>query len=323
MRLGHTYKQDFEYILTLITEARNSAYSKANSELILLYFNVGRFVGEKVHSGNWGENTVQQLADFIKSKAPNLSGFNRRGLYRMKQFYEVYSDNQFVSTVTALLQDVENQLNEFVSAVPTLLSSPMAFQQKFLENILAKITWTNHLEILSGTKTGEEKVFYLLGCLTEKWGMRELRRQIQTATYERTMLSKPIVSPPVEQLPENLFKNPYIFEFLDLPDHHSEKDLEKAIALNLQKFILEVGKGFTYMGEQYRISDRIRHGTKHKSCNSCRIRNEIDRQKIIGRQITPLSASIGQNREQRPNLAPEKHGHFIFQDKHTKSRVED
>jgi len=253
MGLSHTYKQDFEYILTLITEARNSAYSKANSELVLLYFNVGRFVGEKVHSGNWGENTVQQLADFIKSKAPNLSGFNRRGLYRMKQFYEVYSDNQFVSTVTTILQDGENQLNEFVSALPTLLSSPTTFRQKFLENILAKITWTNHLEILSGTKTGEEKVFYLLGCLTEKWGMRELRRQIQTATYERTMLSKPIVSPPVEQLPENLFKNPYIFEFLDLPDHHSEKDLEKAVALNLQKFILEVGKGFTYMGEQYRI----------------------------------------------------------------------
>lgn len=83
--------------------------------------------------------------------------------------------------------------------------------------------------------------------------MRELRRQIQTATYERTMLSKQIVSSTATQLTVNIFKDPYIFEFLDLPDGHSEKDLEKAITLNLQKFILEVGKGFTYMGEQYRI----------------------------------------------------------------------
>ncbi len=267
MNINTTYKQDFEHILRLITEARNRVYSKANSELVLLYFNVGKLVSERVNTGKWGENIVQQLSDFILSKVPQLSGFNRRGLYRMKQFFEVYSDSQFVSAVMTLLQDNENQTNRIVSALPTqlkigkskvsalptLLDNPAVLQQKFLENVLAQITWTNHLEILSGTKTAEEKVFYLLGCISEKWGMRELRRQIQTAAYERTMLSKQIVSSTATQLTVNIFKDPYIFEFLDLPDGHSEKDLEKAITLNLQKFILEVGKGFTYMGEQYRI----------------------------------------------------------------------
>lgn len=270
MNLDNTYQEDFEHILTLITEARNRVYRKANSELVLLYFNVGKVVSDKVNTGKWGENIVHRLSDFILSKVPNLSGFNRRGLYRMKQFFEVYSEDGFVSKVLTLLQDNENQANKIVSAlptqlekskkdyskvsaVPTLLNNPTAFQQKFLENVLAQITWTNHLEILSGTKTVEEKIFYLLGCITEKWGMRELRRQIQTATYERTMLSKQIVSPTATQLPENVFKDPYVFEFLDLPDGHSEKDLEKAITLNLQKFILEVGKGFAYMGEQFRL----------------------------------------------------------------------
>lgn len=267
MDLYNTHKQDFEYIFTLITKARNRVYSKANRELVLLYFNVGKVVSDRVNTNKWGENTVRQLADFIHSKAPHLSGFNRRGLYRMKQFFELYSDSQFISTVFSILQDNENQINKIVSAVPTqlekdgsnvsalptLLSNPGIFQQKFLENILAKITWTNHLEILSGAKTVEEKLFYLFGCITEKWGMRELRRQIQTAAYERTMLSKRVLSPPTTQLPENIFKDPYIFEFLDLPDRHSEEELEKSIALNLQKFILEIGKGFTYMGEQYRI----------------------------------------------------------------------
>lgn len=267
MNLGDTFKQDFDAILRLITEARNRVYSKVNSELVLLYFNVGKEVSNKVNTGIWGENTVQQLADFIQSKAPGLSGFNRRGLYRMKQFFEVYSDPQFTSTVLSLLQNNESQFEIImsalptqlgndhpkVSAMPTLLSNPTLFQQRFLQNVLTKITWTNHLEILSGTKTVEEKLFYLLACITEKWSMRELRRQIQTATYERTMLSKQMGSPPAKQISKDVFKDPYIFEFLDIPDQHSEKDLEKSIILNLQKFILEIGKSFTYMGEQYRI----------------------------------------------------------------------
>lgn len=265
MKLNNTYTQDFEHIFTLITEARNRVYSKANSELVLLYFNVGKVVSEKVSSGNWGENTVQQLADFIQSKVPNLSGFNRRGLYRMRQFYEVYSDNQFVSALLHLRNN-ESKLNKIVSPVATQIKqnqkvSPLATQLQIAESelielvlsLMTQISWTHHLLILSKTKTVEEKIFYLSNCITEKLSKRELERQLKSATFERTMLSKQVVSAMRTQLPENFFKDPYIFEFLDLPDGHSEKDLEKAITLNLQKFILEIGKGFTYMGEQYRI----------------------------------------------------------------------
>jgi predicted nuclease of restriction endonuclease-like (RecB) superfamily len=119
--------------------------------------------------------------------------------------------------------------------------------------LLCRITWTNHLEILSQTKSAEEKFFYLLHSIKEKWSMRDLRRQLSSGYFERTMLSNQKVSKVLTQLPQNLFKDPYIFEFLDLPDGHSEKDLEKALILNLQKFILEIGKGFTYMGNQYRL----------------------------------------------------------------------
>src|SRR5690606_29178058 len=96
MNIEHQYKQDFEHVLTLIQDARDRAYNKANSELVLLYFNIGKIVSEKVSAGSWGEKTVQQLANFIQSKAPNLSGFNRRGLYRMKQFHELYTPGSAV-----------------------------------------------------------------------------------------------------------------------------------------------------------------------------------------------------------------------------------
>lgn len=247
--------EDFDHILLLITEARNRVYTKANSELVLLYFNVGKIVSEKVNAGNWGENTVQQLADFIQSKIPNLSGFNRRGLYRMKQFFEVYSDRQFVSALTKLFHTRENQQNTKVSPLVTQLQATENQPIGFVSSLVTQISWTHHLLILSKTKTAEEKIFYLINCITERLSKRELERQLNTATYERTMLSNKLVSTvqPQFRLPDNLFKDPYIFEFLDLPDGHSENDFEKAITMNLQKFILEIGKGFTYMGEQFRI----------------------------------------------------------------------
>lgn len=227
--------QDFEHILTLITEARNRVYSKANSELVLLYFNVGKIVSEKVNVGKWGENTVQQLADFIQSKEPSLTGFNRRGLYRMKQFFEVFSGIEIVSSVMTLLQLTENEASLFVSSAMT------------------QINWTQHLVLLSKTKKAEETLFYLQKAIADKLTVKQLEREINSSSYERTMLGNKIVPQAVAQLPQNFFKDPYIFEFLDLPDGHSEKDFEKAITHNLQKFILEIGKGFTYMGEQYRI----------------------------------------------------------------------
>lgn len=139
-----------------------------------------------------------------------------------------------------------------VSAVPTQ-KELVSLQVQFVNTLLTQISWANHLEILSTTKTPEEKFFYLLHCVKEKWSMRELRRQLSSASFERTMLSNQMVSSAGSHLPQNIFKDPYIFEFLDLPEVHSEKDLEKVITINLQKFILEIGKGFTYMGNQYRI----------------------------------------------------------------------
>lgn len=227
--------EDFEQIALLINEARNRVYKNANSELVLLYFNVGKVVSEKVKAGNWGENTVQELSDYIQLKAPNLSGFNRRGLYRMKQFYETYSAPEFVSTLVTQLQKTENEILEIVTPLVT------------------QINWTHHLLILSKTKSPVEKLFYIEQCISEKLSKRELERQLNSAQFERVLLSNTITSAVKSKVPEGLFKDPYVFEFLDIPDAHSEKDLENALILNLQKFILEIGKGFTYMGNQHRI----------------------------------------------------------------------
>jgi len=257
MNIEHQYKQDFEYVLTLIQDARDRAYNKANSELVMLYFSVGKIVSEKVDAGTWGEKTVQQLADFIQSKAPNLSGFNRRGLYRMKQFYESYTPKSavftlWVETVSPITTQTVNE-DAKVSTALTPSHTPDKLYEKFVSTVLTQIQWSSHLHILSKTKTAEESLFYLLQTITQKLSVRELERQLNTAAFERTMLSNKLIASTTSGLPKDLFRDPYMFEFLDLPDGHTEKDLEKAITLNLQRFILEVGKGFTYMGNQYRL----------------------------------------------------------------------
>ncbi len=213
-----SFQDDFAHIVALIRDARSRAFAKVNAELIMLYFNIGKIISQKVESAQWGTAVVDELAQFIKENHPDSRGFTRRGLYRMKQFYETYKDSEFVST------------------------------------LLTQISWSAHLLILSKTKTMAEKEFYLKLCDKEKLSVRELERQLNTAVYERSMLANKIVSTVQTQLKhENIFKDTYVFEFLDLPGNFSEKDLRKALVSRLKDFILELGKGFTFIGEEYRL----------------------------------------------------------------------
>jgi predicted nuclease of restriction endonuclease-like (RecB) superfamily len=212
--------KNFDEIVKLIENARSNALKKVNEELIMLYWNVGRYISEKVATAEWGDSIVDQLADFIKTKYSQIKGFNRRGLYRMKQFYETYKNNEFVSA------------------------------------LLTQINWTNHLIILSKTKNIEEKEFYISLCVKERYSSRELERQINSAYFERYMLSTQKISPVIKefnQKTENTFLDTYVLEFLNLPEKVSEDDLRKAIIHNLKNFILEIGKDFTFVGEEYKV----------------------------------------------------------------------
>jgi len=159
---------DFEQVITMITEARNRVYSKANAELVTLYFNIGKIVSEKVLAGNWGDGIVNDLADYIAEKQPVLKGFNRRGLYRMKQFYEVCSDPTIVSPLMTQLQKVDNEGDRFVSA------------------LLTQISCTNHLLILAKTKTSEEKLFYLYQSIKEFFFIdMKIKNWLQIVSYSK------------------------------------------------------------------------------------------------------------------------------------------
>jgi len=206
----------------MIQKARNRAFQSVNTELINLYWEVGAFVHKKVESKEWGSKVIDELAVHIKKNHPTIKGFSRPGIYRMKQFYETYKD------------------------YPELIQ------------LTRKLSWTNNLLIFGSSKSIDEKEFYLRISIKERYSKRELIRQMDSAYFERVMLSKEIVSPLVRQLKNQddlaqTFKDTYLFEFLDLPEDYSESDLKRGLISNLRKFILELGKGFSFMGEEYRI----------------------------------------------------------------------
>lgn len=272
---------EFENIVRLIEESRNRAFQKVNEELVLLYFTVGKTVSLRVSEGAWGDKTVEELSVYILNLFPGLSGFTRRGLYRMKQFFETYSpnsdcfklwvelhgkekSNQNVSPLatqltknqilsSALITTQKKGHNQIVSSAMKQLQSTDIQYVKFVSSVMTQISWTHHLRLLSKAKTPEEKIFYSFLTIKDKMTVRELERQLNSAVFERSLMANQIVSTLPTQFPDGVFKDPYIFEFLDLPEAHSEKDLEKALTLNLRKFILEIGKGFTYMGSQFRL----------------------------------------------------------------------
>lgn len=207
----------FEQVARIIETARDNAYRKVNEELILMYQHVGKFLSEKAKEASYGDSYMDSLAAYIQERFPGIKGFNRRGLYRMKQFYELYEGNEKVSA------------------------------------LLTQLSWSNHLQIMSGSKSDEEREFYIQLAIKERYTYRQLERQMDSGYYERYMLSREKLLPEEIHSELNPFLDSYVIEFLDLPPKFKEKHLKKGLIEGMKKFILELGQDFTYVDEEYTI----------------------------------------------------------------------
>ncbi|MBF0233592.1 MAG: DUF1016 family protein [Desulfamplus sp.] len=212
-------EKQFAEILHRIQQAKQRAFQQVNTILVELYWNIGEYISKQVKRSGWGKGVIKELADFIKISDPELKGFTDKNLWRMKQFYETYQDDEKLASLGRVL------------------------------------SWTHNRRIMS-LKTTEEREFYLLLCNRKNYSVRELDRLIQTGTFERTMLANEKLSQTITELPqstENIFKDSYVFEFLNLPTLYREKELQQALMASLKDFILELGIGFTFIGHEYRL----------------------------------------------------------------------
>jgi predicted nuclease of restriction endonuclease-like (RecB) superfamily len=231
-------ENEFGEVVRLIKRAQTRAYHSINRELINIYWQVGEYISLQIARAAWGEKSVVELARFIEKKHPDLKGYSRTTLYRMRQFYETYKDTVFVSSVMRQIQNTENE--ELTIVAP---AARQLFQTDIRDTLLTTISWTNHLIILARAKSAEERAFYIRLSSRENYATRELDRQISSGAFERVVLgNQQIPAPLKEERPEltNTFKSDYVLEFLNLPSQHSEGDLQKALIGQMKKFILEM-----------------------------------------------------------------------------------
>jgi|SRR5208283_4128572 len=210
----------FDELLQHIQQTHAKVFAQANTALIDLYWHIGKTISQKVDSEAWGKGVVTELAKYISRNAPDVKGFSDKNLWRMKQFYETYQGNEKLSA------------------------------------LLRELPWSHNLAIFSRCKTDEEREFYLNLSRRENYSFRELDRQISSSFFERTMLGNTKLSTVLRELQPNIhqaFRDNYVLEFLGLPETHSENDLQKALTRNIKDFILELGRDFIFMDEQYRL----------------------------------------------------------------------
>ena len=213
---------EFDEIINMIESRRNKIYKMVNEELISLYWDFGKYISKKIKENAWGTKIIDNLVLYLKEKYPNLKGFNRAGIYRMKQFYETYINYSII-----------------------------------VSTLLRQLNWSSHILILSSTKSIEEKEFYIKLAIKQNYSTRELSRQIKSSYYERYSISNNINNEYLLCKKKDInsrFLDIYSFEFLNLMEGYDEKELRKEIINHLKQFILEIGKDFSFVGDEYRIS---------------------------------------------------------------------
>lgn len=209
--------EGFAEVVAMIQAARGRALAAVNSELVDLYWRVGAYISQKLETAAWGENVVEALAGYIADRHPGLRGFTRANLFRMRQLYDTYRGNEKVAT------------------------------------LLRQLPWSSNLHILAKCKRPEEREFYLRMASQQRWPVREVARQIDSALFERVALNPPKVSTVLRELhpgAETVFRDAYIVEFLDLPDGHREADLHQSLLRNLRRFLTEMGRDFCFIGSE-------------------------------------------------------------------------
>ncbi|PKP16958.1 MAG: DUF1016 domain-containing protein [Bacteroidetes bacterium HGW-Bacteroidetes-23] len=210
----------FTDIIQIIKQSRSNAIKAVNAELINLYWNIGEFISKKIEKSEWGDAVVKELANYILQTEPDIKGFSDKNIWRMKQFYETYKDFPKLSTV------------------------------------VREISWSHNLAIFSRCKTVEEREFYLKLSKQENYSFRELDRQISAGLFERVMIGNTKLSTALRESNQSItsnFRDVYVFEFLHLPEPHNESELQRGLVKQMKDFILELGKDFIFIAEEYKL----------------------------------------------------------------------
>ena len=216
---------DYPRLLAAIKEriqsAQYAAFKAVNKELVGLYWDIGRMIVERQENAGWGKGVVNTLAADIRAAFPGVSGFSVQNLWYMRQFYHEYR------------------------------------AAEKLQPLVGEIGWAHNLVIMGRCKDPLEREFYLRMTRKFGWSKNVLTHQIENQSYEKAVLSQTnfdaALTPELRDQSKLALKDEYIFDFLELGDSYSERELEKALIARIEDFLRAMGGMFAFMGSQYRL----------------------------------------------------------------------
>ncbi len=246
-------KSYLEFISSLKQEIVNSRYQAArlaNREQLLLYYKTGKMLSEKVKAQKWGGKVLEQVAMDLQSNLPGLKGFSFTNLKKMRQFYEAYIDFQSRPSATAQMEN-----GDPASDLEALgLIRPLATAQ--LEHFYS-ISFTHHILLLNRCKGAEERFFYIEQSATQFWSVTIMEHQIDAQLFQNQGKLpnnfKTTITEALKPSALKVFKDEYLLDFIAGDELDDERHIEQQVVLNIRNFILQMGKGFCFIGNQYRL----------------------------------------------------------------------
>ena len=230
-------------ILNILNRYRADAYRAVNTAMVISYWQIGKEIVENEQGGNikasYGDEILQTLsknltADFGK-------GFSYANLRNFRQFYLTYPEEQICYAVRSISQNIDNEIHYALRS---------------------NLSWTHH-RLIMRVDDVQARTYYLSEAESQQWSTRELERNINSSYFQRLLSSQKEPKHLINdvQLSENFIKDPYVLEFLKIeePSTLNEKEIETRIINHLQQFLLELGKGFSFVGRQFRISTETSH----------------------------------------------------------------
>lgn len=247
-----SYKQLLVSIKQQVQSAQAKAALAVNSSLIQLYWNMGKMIADNQTLFEGRNNYVEQLAKDLRAEFPEMTGFSKRNIFYCRRFYLFYSGSSVQQAVA--LKEMEP--NSDLMQQPVALNNENSIQQAFGLNLnMVSVPWGHHVVLLDKSKTVEEALFYLQQIIENNWSRAILTLQIEQDLYSRQGKA---INNFHQTLPEKqalmasqILKDPYNFGFLTLENKVQELDIERQLTKHITKFLLELGKGFAFIGRQY------------------------------------------------------------------------
>ena len=238
------YQNFVSEIKARIRLARIKASRSINKELIFLYWDIGEAIINKQLLHKWGDSIVETLSKVLQNAYPDVNGFSSRNLWDMKRLVENYSDNELLQQTVAQLPFIKKK----------------KLSKEFMRQAVAEIPWGHNLLILGKIKSLNERLFYITASAKFGWSRNVLLNQIKGDVYRRLIREKKlnnflkVLPADFASLAEESLKSSYNLEFLGIEKQVKERELENLLINHLRDFILELGYGFSFIGQQYKIS---------------------------------------------------------------------